>query len=130
MVIRILFGILVGFVFSDIVISWCGDRSRLLIVSASCNVLIILLPVSLEICTPVFCFRWGCDPVDWSSCIVISSIPSSDPSSEELIVIIVGAGVLWAIVSVMDGSLLPMIVIWVLLGSMSYFPFQYCDFWT
>ena len=47
---------------------------------------------------------------------VISSIPSSEPSSEELIVIIVGVCVLWAVVPVMDGSLPPMIVIWVLLG--------------
>ena len=121
-VICILFGIFVGFVFSNIVISWCGDRSRLLIVFPSCDVLIVLLPASVEICTPVLCFRWGCDPVIWLSCTVISSIPSSEPSSEELIVIIVGVGELWVMAPEMDGSLLPMIVVWALLGCAWGFP--------
>ena len=115
-VIHILFEIFVGFMCFNIVISCCGDLSCLLIVSVSCDVPIMVSPAILEICIPVFCLWWGCDPADWLSCTAISSIPSSEPSSEELIVIIVGVCIFWAVVPWVEGFCQPMIVIWVLLG--------------
>ena len=53
-VIRILFEIFAGFMRNNIVISCCGDLSRLSIVSVSCDVPILVSPVILEICILVF----------------------------------------------------------------------------
>ena len=73
MVIRISFGVIIwvvfsdivislcGDLFSDIVISLCGDLPCLLIVIVSCGVTLVLFTANVEICTPGLFFRWGFD---------------------------------------------------------------------
>ena len=61
----------------------------------SCNAPIVVLLVALEFCTPVMRPGWGHVLLELLSRIVISSTSSSEFSSEEVIVIIVGVWGVW-----------------------------------
>ena len=65
-------------------------------------------------------FEWGFDILDRFSRVLVSSRSSSKPSSEELIVIIVGVGVSWVVFLIM--GVFPMfsnvfLTLWIVVSS-------------